>query len=179
MTKILARLVVAAVLALGLSGLAHKAAEAATLAFEWSFEIGAGSTTGIGGTVSGTIIGLQEGDNDGTGLTVTVDTSPVAALLGGGWTFMGSVSAPAFTVTGGAVVDADAYFKRGDQDLFMGGYGVSWFPQLRYNMMAIDLKNEFGQTLFSAIPYVPLPAGFPLALSALAALAVFGRRRRV
>lgn len=86
------------------------ATPAHALTFNWSFVTDGGSTGGAGQTISGTISGLVEGDNDGTGLTITVDSTPTGELVGGGWNFGGSGGGPAFTVTGGAVTFAGAVY---------------------------------------------------------------------
>ncbi len=90
-------------------------APAMALSFNWSFEAGLGSIpdTDIGQTITGTISGLVEGDNDGTGLTITVDSTPSGDLLGSGWTLdTAGSSDPAFVVTGGMVTFANAFYTR-------------------------------------------------------------------
>ena len=96
------------------------------LSFNWSFVAGPFSSGQVGQTISGTISGLVEGSNPGTGLTVTVDSTPTGQLLGGGWSFIDTdKGGNAFTVTGGTVTFADAYFERalGIQFVSFGGFG--------------------------------------------------------
>jgi hypothetical protein len=105
------------------------------LSFTWSFIAGTGSSGQAGQTISGKISGLVEGSNDGSGLTVTVDSTPTGDLLGGGWTFqdtgLGALPPLAFTVSGGSITFADAFFYRagGNEALFFGGFG-GYNPQL-------------------------------------------------
>ena len=54
----------------------------ADLIFDWEF------TPDSGGTVAGTISGLVEGSNDGTGVTITVDSTPTGELEGLVWDFV-------------------------------------------------------------------------------------------
>ncbi len=118
--------------------------QAMALTFNWSFVTDEFSTGGAGQTISGTISGLVEGSNDGTGVTVTVDSTPTGELLGGGWIFdRAQLEGDAFTVTGGSVTFADALFQRNSdgERLYFGGFG-GWFPQL------VD-RNDFDPNWFN------------------------------
>ena len=93
-------------LAFTVSGLATNPAHA--LLFDWSFT-SAVPFDNPGGIISGTIDGLLEGDNDGTGLTIEVLSTPTGELLGGGWEFFDvTVTGVAFTVTGGEITFASS-----------------------------------------------------------------------
>ena len=169
--------------ALALTGTAFvlsTATPANALTFNWSFVTDAGSTGGAGQTVSGTIRGLVEGNNPGTGLTIAVDSTPTGELLGGGWDFDGTgvnSIGRAFTVTGGTVTFADVVFRRGDAILSFGGFGgVS--PVLSdlsdFNPIFVsNFPNTF--TPVSTPTTVPEP-GSALALLGLGALGVVGRK---
>ena len=147
------------------------------LTFDWQFTIeGFGH---IGETVAGTISGLVEGSNDGTGLTVVVTSTPTGQFEGGGWTFDQSYGGPAFAVTGGAVTSADALFTIGGfygVRLYFGGYG-GYYPQLIDGSTSPNWFTNSGQTTFTASA-VPLPAALPLLASGLGGLGLLGWRRK-
>ena len=104
--------------------------------FEWSFvtsESSPGPPRGAGHVIRGTISGLAEGNNDGSGLTVVVAETPNGKILGGDWEFSESpegIQFP-FVVSDGDVVFADAAFIRrappgflqlGDRPLLTDGF---------------------------------------------------------
>ena len=141
------------------------------LTFNWSFVSGSQNP---GQTISGTISGLVEGSNPGTGLTVTVDSTPTGALLGGGWNFYFAGSGNVFTVTGGAVTFADAFFERGGlgNGLYFGGFG-GFIPEL------IDFTTGGDPDWFTFEPNTFTPVGVattpePSSVVALLGLGVLG-----
>ena len=98
----------AGLLFLGISGAAH-AHPALALAFQWSFT---SELDDAGKMVRGTISGLSEGQNDGSGLDIMVtDTPDGQGIPGGPWVFFGTAipNGDAFTVTDGIVTFADAF----------------------------------------------------------------------
>jgi hypothetical protein len=143
------------------------------LSFNWSFVTDPFATGGAGQTISGTISGLVEGSNPGTGLTVTVDSTPTGKLLGGGWNFIDTTGGDAFTVTAGAVTFADANFERGglEEQLFFGGFGG-------YNPELLD-TNTGNPDWFARNPNTFTPVGAaatpePSGLVALLGLGMLG-----
>ncbi|MEG3438086.1 PEP-CTERM sorting domain-containing protein [Pannus brasiliensis CCIBt3594] len=152
------------------------------LTFNWSFEIAPGSTGNIGETVSGTISGLVEGNNPGTGLTVTVDSTPTNELIGGGWSFLSSsIGGPAFTVTGGVITFADAAFTRNNDNerVLFGGFG-GYFPTLND---LFDSQPFWTTSLSNTFTPATTPTGTPepgsvVALLGLGALSLAGRKLR-
>lgn len=130
---------------------------ASALSFQWSFAVGSGSTSGVGETVRGTISGLVEGNNPGSGLTVTVDSTPTGELTGSGWVFSGSHagSPTAFRVTAGAVDFYSAWFARNPADalIFGDSSSTNFFPELAdYGDDNPRWKNNGGQVTFTRIP---------------------------
>jgi hypothetical protein len=135
----------------------------------------------VGQTISGTISGLVEGSNPGTGLTVTVDSTPTGQLLGGGWNFFFAANGgDAFTVTGGAVTFADASFERGglSNGLIFSVFGA-------FNPALIDYST-FNTYWFASNPNTftpiaaaatPEPSGL-VALLGLGMLGLLGRKLR-
>ncbi|MGB5770186.1 MAG: hypothetical protein WBM32_09990 [Crocosphaera sp.] len=100
---------------------------ALALTFKWSFTDFSNSNNIIQGTISG----LTEGSNDGTNLTITVDSTPTGEILGDGWIL--SSTAPgfdAFTVTNGEVTFANAFYERNEfnETLVFGGFSGPQFP---------------------------------------------------
>jgi len=97
-------------MALGLSsiGLAFGSSKAQALTFNWQFTTDSNSQSGAGQVIQGTISGLVNGSNSGSGTTVTVTSAPDANLVGT-FSFFGSGSG--FTVTGGNITSADAEYR--------------------------------------------------------------------
>jgi hypothetical protein len=161
------------------------ATPANALTFTWSFVTDSDSTGGAGQTISGTISGLVEGNNDGTGLTITVDSTPTGELTGGGWTFVQTrLGGPAFTVTGGVVTFADAlYFSStvvggNNAGLLFGGFG-GFDPALIDDNDFEPFWLGFTPNTFTPVstPTVPEP-GSVVALLGLGALSIAGRKLR-
>jgi hypothetical protein len=161
-------------LAFAVSGFTTNSAHA--LLFNWSFTSSA-DFDDPGGIVSGTIDGLVEGSNDGSGLTIEVVSTPTGELLGGGWIF-DSVSGKgdAFTVTGGQVAFASVLYTRGGTDsLFFGsdpqGPGQTFFPQLTGNLTNDPDWGDFnGSSVFSPVSDQSPPIG----IAEPATLALYG-----
>ncbi|NJK36194.1 MAG: hypothetical protein HC919_15345 [Oscillatoriales cyanobacterium SM2_2_1] len=126
------------------------------LSFDWSFTTDAasqGPPAGAGQIIRGTIDGLVEGNNNGTGVTVVVTSTPTGALTGGGWSFFDSPSGTAFRVTAGNVTFADAAFSRSFEVVFFGGFpGGGTSPQLLDFLTTIPI----GLTPQADAPPLPL-----------------------
>jgi hypothetical protein len=128
----------------------------------------------VGQTISGTIDGLVEGSNDGTGLTVTVTSTPTGQLLGGGFNFFNTyIGGNAFTVTGGNVTFADASFIDNSfvtsKSLSLGGYGG--YGSLLQSIPSYNPQWYGGQTTFTPISSTPVPEPVTI-LGSLVALGV-------
>ncbi|MEM9342831.1 MAG: hypothetical protein AAGA87_07280 [Pseudomonadota bacterium] len=156
------------------------------LTYHWAFEADSGTSIGF---VTGTISGLEIGDNDGPGLEIEVLSTPSGNLLGGGWSFANTQTATAFTVAPDkSVVAYNAFFSRGGgtQDSVLFGQGGARFPEL-YSLIddgaalftshfTLDGPVEF--TLIDETAVVPVPASLPLALSGFITLCALSRRRK-
>ncbi|MBD2442640.1 hypothetical protein H6G25_05365 [Dolichospermum sp. FACHB-1091] len=97
---------------LAVSGFAASVLLAATpahaISFNFSFQDTDGGTNGF---VTGTLIGLEEGDNPGSGITATVTSSPGGEGVGSGYSFSSTNgSGLAFTVINGNITFANAGF---------------------------------------------------------------------
>ncbi|QNP30713.1 hypothetical protein [Cylindrospermopsis curvispora] len=88
------------------------------LNFPFQFQDVTGGTNGL---VKGTLIGLQEGNNPGSGITAQVTSSPNNQGLGI-YNFHYAAS-NAFTVTGGIITYANASFSQDGNYLNLGTYG--------------------------------------------------------
>jgi hypothetical protein len=171
------------VLAVVVAMLSYSATAGNALTYNWSYDATGGTSLG---PVTGTISGLVEGSNDGTGLTINVLSTPSGNVLGGGWSFVSTLNGgDAFTVTAGAVVFADAQFNRdaNNDRLLLGGYG-GFLPQL-ISFNEPDNGNDFtehnttfGTTTFTPASEIPLPMTLPMFASGLGALGLFAWRRR-
>ena len=156
--------------------LSPMAANAGVITIEWEFT----DEFGSGGTVSGTIAGLVEGSNDGTGLIITVDSTPTGEFTGSDWNFSSTaLGGDAFTVLLGEVVFADALFVRqgGFLDyLFFGGFGGYW-PQLAdYDDIDPNWGAPEGGMTFTSVPE---PGTLTLLGIGLAAMGLSRRRRKI
>ena len=145
------------------------------LTFNWQFTIDYG-TDNIGGLVSGTISGLHEGINSGTGLNISVTSTPTGDLLVSDW---GLYSAPyppgdAFTVNSGVVTYANALYSRLGSLLYFGGSG-GYQPELQGAGHLWSANS--GATLFTPVSATPLPASLPLFATILCGLGLIGVRR--
>ena len=158
------------------------AASANALTYQWSFYSEFGSSEGF---VTGTISGLSVGDNSGTGLAITVLSTPSGLVLGDGWT-LNETDTPDVAVE----IDEDfmvtfalLFFERdgGTQRLSLNTNPDFISPNL---LLADGVPDAGGRSslwfseksaTFTLIPEppatVPLPAGFPLLAAALAGLA--------
>jgi len=163
---------------------AFTATVANALTYHWAFEADSGTSTGL---VTGTISGLQIGDNDGTGLSVEVLSTPSGNVLGGGWIFGNSQTPFAFTVAPDLSVTAyNAYFYRGGgtQDSVLFGQGGGRVPEI-YSLIDdgpalftshYSWTNPVEFTLDTAT--VPIPASLPLVLTGFSVLGALSLRRK-
>lgn len=127
-------------------------------------------------TISGTISGLVQGNNNGTGLIITVLNAPSVALRGGGWNFIDTQkSGPAFVVSGGAVTFADAQYTRANGDyLYFGGFG-GYSPELVNGEFSVDYITSTPNTFAAAAPE---PASWAMMIGGFAVVGGAMRRRR-
>jgi hypothetical protein len=119
--------------------------------------------------VTGTISGLQIGDNDGTGLIIDVLTSPSGNVLGEGWTFdaiYGGVDAFTIDAAKNVTFASAKYLRSGsDERLYFGGFPGGYFPQLSSRIQgdapnsSTDHNNGSDPMTFSlVVSDVPLPS---------------------
>jgi hypothetical protein len=132
------------------------AAPAHAISFNFSFR-----DTKVGGTnglVTGTLSGLVEGNNSGTGITATVISSPGGKGLGSGYSFLNrGISANAFVVTTGIIAYADASFSSGSDTLRLATIDSStYYPTLKGDGYQY-LDNKTGVTTFTAATSTPVP----------------------
>lgn len=154
------------------SAISLSASSASALSFKWSFVPDVGGPTGPNPyVVEGTIEGLQEGSNDGTGLTVTVTSTPTGQLTSGYWIFQSTNNGgDAFTVSSGAVTFADAFFYNGFEVLFFGGFG-GYLPQLLNFGSGSSWETFTSATTFTPQAAQPVPEPVTI-LGSLVALGV-------
>jgi hypothetical protein len=158
------------------------------LKFNWSFDVtesndGSGPALGTG-SVTGTIDGLVEGDNDGSAVTIQVISSPGGNLLGGGWNLQsfgpGVVAQKGFNVSGGVVTLASAGFERNgyNEQLFFGdSLAGNFFPELGRASPYQDYRNVGGAVVYTRIDD-PVSTPGPLPLFGVAAAFGFSRKLR-
>ena len=158
------------------------------LAFEWSFVTGESSNgppSGAGHLIRGTIAGLTEGDNDGSGLTVLVTETPTGKVLGGGWTFSGTLydtAGPAFVVTDGEVTLGNAVFLNNAGQLHMGtdpSNETTPFPLLSDGVFSAEhvwWNGDGGVTSFVAIPEPSGPVLSAIGIASLVGCFRFSKR---
>jgi len=146
------------------------AAPVHALSNTWSFTTDSFSTGGAGQIISGTVDGLVEGNNSGSGITATVTNSPGSQLLGTYSFQLTSVVGPAFTVSGGTVTFADALFSGGTNEILSFGYGGFNSALGNADDGNPNFVNEFGQTSFAPITPVPFEFSPALGLGVLGGL---------
>jgi len=103
---------------------------AQAISFSFSFaNLNGGPPTGADQLITGTIDGLVEGNNSGTGVTATVLSTPNNQELGS-YSFSGvnDGSPYAFVVTNGNITFVDATFGTGSADLGFASAGVNSLP---------------------------------------------------
>jgi hypothetical protein len=100
------------------------AAPAQAIDFNFQFQDVDGGTNGF---VTGTLSGLVEGNNSGTGITATVTSSPGGEGIGSGYNFDSARGGGnAFTVTSGNITFANALFiNPANTGLYLGTPGSS------------------------------------------------------
>jgi hypothetical protein len=158
---------------LAVSGFAASVLLAATpahaISFNFSFQDTDGGTNGF---VTGTLIGLEEGDNPGSGITATVTSSPGGKGLGSGYSFVSSWSSNrAFTVTSGNITFAYALFVNSADNTYLslGTPGNNGFySQLGDTDSTFRYLNSSNSTIqFTAATPTPVPFEYsPIALPA-------------
>lgn len=171
----------------------------AALTFDWSFVITSGD--GIGQRVTGTLEGLEEGDNyssTGAPIRATITTAPTALVLGAGeyahpYHFQYYDNQLAFTVKDGKITYASAVLTRfyGDgerqEQIWFGGYGL-FRPQLTavapdnstlFQGSAFRSRTEFTPRPVAVDPSaVPEPATWATMILGFGLVGAAARRRR-
>ncbi|MEA5618603.1 hypothetical protein VB711_12260 [Cronbergia sp. UHCC 0137] len=129
------------------------------LSFTFSFQNVNGDAP-TGGFVTGTLDGLVEGDNSGTGITATVLSSPGGGL--GAYSFNGTAnSANAFVVNGGNITFADAEFIQGNNVLNLGTPGNSGFGSILVDFPSYSFDYaDFSNATTTFTPATPVPFEF-------------------
>ncbi len=143
------------------------AAPAHALEFNFQFRDVDGGTNGL---ITGTLSGLVEGSNSGTGITATVTSSPRGDGLGSGYDFAGTLgTGNAFTVTSGNITFADAAFINNDSSAFLllGTPGNSGYANSLDNPYGY-FDNNNATTQFTAATPVPFE------LNSAVGIATFG-----
>ena len=157
------------------------AAPAHAISFNFQFQDISGATNGGGtnGLVKGTLSGLVEGDNRGTGITATVTSSPSGKGVGS-YDFA-TAGSNAFTVTNGNITFADVSFAFFNQGIYSSlslatpGHGPISYPSELITLVdgvSFTYRDSFNTTTqFTAATSTPVPfESSPIAL--LASLAV-------
>jgi hypothetical protein len=146
--------IIAKTLAVG--GFAASMLLAATPAHAINFNFQFQDVDGGNGFVKGTLSGLVEGNNDGSGITATVTSSPGGEGVGSGYNFVLSFNGNAFTVASGNITFADAGFLNSPNNfLFLGTLGNSgWINELTNfaSFNYTDSSNSTTQFTSAATP---------------------------
>ena len=135
------------------------AAPAHALDFTFSFQDtdgGDGTVTGTQGYITGTLSGLVEGSNSGTGITATVTSSPGGNGVGSGYSYLGG-GTKAFVVSGGNIIFADVYFGDSSSDpnyLYLGTLGNSGYNS---ELVNDSISYSYGDSSSSTTKFTPVP----------------------
>jgi hypothetical protein len=149
------------------------ATPAHALDFNFQFRDIQSGTGGTNGLVTGTLSGLVEGSNSGTGITATVTSSPGGQGLGSGYVFNSAKNGGnAFTVTSGNITLANAAFTNsssGNSLYVSSNYPTTWFPQLAggTGFNYYDLSTGSTTAQFTAATPVPFELNSTVGIATL------------
>ncbi|MBO1053923.1 MAG: hypothetical protein HEQ25_18555 [Dolichospermum sp. DET73] len=139
-------------------------------AISFNFQFQDTRTGGTNGLVKGTLSGLVEGNNSGTGITATVISSPGGKGVGSGYNFSSTGNGNAFNVTSGNITFADASFiNSADTFLFLGTSGNDSYYNDLTDMSTFsyaDYTNTTTQfTAATPVPFESSPIALPASLA--------------